>query len=133
MVSKTRKAAAQASYQQGERKNFIINGDMAICQRATSSSSLGAASGYFVQDRWRISTDNMEGHFTMSQDAEAPDGFANSMKIDCTTAETSTPDVNEYLIVQQTTSYLKYLIQIRIMILHLNKPKILALQKAMLL
>ena len=101
MPSKTRKAAAQASYQQGERKNFIINGDMAICQRATSSSSLGAASGYFVQDRWRISTDNMEGRFTMSQDAEAPDGFANSMKIDCTTAETSTPDVNEYLIIQQ--------------------------------
>ena len=101
MVSKARKAAAQASYQQGERKNFIYNGDMAICQRATSSSSLGAASGYFVQDRWRISTDNMEGRFTMSQDAEAPDGFANSMKIDCTTAETSTPDVNEYLIIQQ--------------------------------
>jgi hypothetical protein len=101
MVSKARKTAAQASYQQGQRRNFIINGDMALCQRATSSSSLGAASGYFVQDRWRISTDNMEGRFTMSQDAEAPDGFANSMKIDCTTAETSTPDVNEYLIVQQ--------------------------------
>ena len=100
MPSKTRKAAAQASYQQGERKNFIINGDMAICQRATSSSSLGAASGYFVQDRWRISTDNMEGRFTMSQDAEAPDGFANSMKIDCTTAEDG-PASDEYLLIQQ--------------------------------
>ena len=100
VVSKTRKAAAQASYQQGERKNFIINGDMAICQRATSSSSLGAAAGYFVQDRWYISTANGEGRFTMSQDAEAPDGFANSMKIDCTTAEDG-PASDEYLLIQQ--------------------------------
>ena len=101
MVSKARKAAAQASYQQGERKNFIFNGDMAICQRATSSSSLGAASGYFVQDRWRIGTSTTgEGRFTMSQDAEAPDGFANSMKIDCTTAEDG-PAADEYLLIQQ--------------------------------
>ena len=101
MPSKARKTAAQASYQQGERKNFIINGDMAICQRATSSSSLGAASGYFVQDRWRIGTSTTgEGRFTMSQDAEAPDGFANSMKIDCTTAEDG-PAADEYLLIQQ--------------------------------
>ena len=101
MVSRARKAAAQASYQQGERKNMIYNGDMAVVQRATSSADLGAAAGYFVQDRWYISTANMEGRFTLSQDSETPDGFANSMKIDCTTAETSTPDVNEYLIIQQ--------------------------------
>jgi len=87
--------------QVGGSRNFIYNGDMAICQRATSAADVGGSSGYFVQDRWRSSVNNMEGRFTMSQDTETPDGFANSMKIDCTTAETSTPDVNEYLLIEQ--------------------------------
>ncbi len=100
MVSKARKAAAQASYQQDKHKNIFYNGDMAICQRATSSAGLGAASGYFVQDRWKILVSNLEGRFTLSQDAEAPDGFANSMKIDCTTAESSVA-ADEYLIIEQ--------------------------------
>ena len=41
MVSRARKTAAQASYQQGEHKNFFYNGDMAIVQRSTSVSGLG--------------------------------------------------------------------------------------------
>ena len=103
MPSKTRKAAAQASYQQGQRKNFIFNGDMAICQRATSASSLGATSGYHVQDRWRLSLGGSNTvRFTMSQDSETPDGFANSMKLDCTTAETNLGDsTSDYVIVEQ--------------------------------
>ena len=55
MVSKARKAAAQASYQQGQRKNMIYNGDMTICQRSTSVSGIGNGdAGYHVQDRWRV-------------------------------------------------------------------------------
>ena len=72
----------------GGGRNLVYNGDMAVAQRATSSAGIGASNGYFVQDRWRISVGALEGRFTMSQDSETPDGFANSMKLDCTTADT---------------------------------------------
>lgn len=102
MVSKARKTAAQASTNLSGRRNLLYNGDMTVIQRASSSAGLGAASGYFVQDRWKIATSTTgEGRFTMSQDAETPDGFANSMKIDCTTAEDGDPDADEYLIIAQ--------------------------------
>jgi len=101
MPSKARKIAAQASSNITGRRNLLLNGDMAICQRTTGTSDKGGATGYFAQDRWRIYVANLEGRFTLSQDTDAPDGFAFSMQIDCTTAETSTPDVNEYLIIEQ--------------------------------
>jgi len=99
MVSRARKAAALATYQQGEHKNIFYNSDMAVAQRATSSAGLGASSGYFVQDRWKMLVANLEGRFTLSQDTETPDGFANSMKIDCTT--TDNQEADEYLIIEQ--------------------------------
>ena len=83
----------------GGRRNLVYNGDMAIAQRATSSTGIGATSGYFVQDRWRISVGALEGRITMSQDSETPDGFANSMKIQVTTADNQESD--EVLIIQQ--------------------------------
>ena len=83
----------------GGGRNLVYNGDMAVAQRATSSSGIGAANGYFVQDRWRISVGALEGRFTMSQDSETPDGFAISMKIDVTTADNQESD--EVLIIQQ--------------------------------
>ena len=88
MPSKARKTAAQASYQQGERKNFIYNGDMEVCQRATSVSSLGNGStGYHVQDRWKFAEAGAPNAVvTMSKSTTAPDGFASSLKLDCTTA-----------------------------------------------
>ena len=88
MVSKARKAAAQASYQQGERKNFFYNGDMAICQRSTSVSGLGNGdSNYHVQDRYKFAVAGAPNAIvTMSQSTTAPDGFFHSMKFDCTTA-----------------------------------------------
>ena len=83
----------------GGGRNLVYNGDMAVAQRATSSAGIGASNGYFVQDRWRISVGALEGRFTMSQDSETPDGFANSMKIDVTTADNQESD--EVLIIQQ--------------------------------
>ena len=83
----------------GGGRNLVYNGDMAVAQRATSSSGIGASNGYFVQDRWRISVGALEGRFTMSQDSETPDGFANSMKIDVTTADNQEAD--EVFIIQQ--------------------------------
>jgi len=88
VVSKARKAAAQASYQQGKRKNFIYNGDMEICQRSTSVSSLGNGNtGYHVQDRYQFAESGApNAEVTMSKSTTAPDGFASSLKLDCTTA-----------------------------------------------
>lgn len=71
-------------------RNLIINGAMQVAQRSTSSTGLGANSGYFVTDRYAISVaDASAGRFTMSQSSDAPEGFGYSLKLDCTTADTS--------------------------------------------
>jgi len=86
----------------GVNRNVIINGAMNVAQRATSSTGIGASSGYFVCDRWRFSKggDASDGRFTMTQDSSAPEGFANSMKLDCTTADTSIA-AGEFLLISQ--------------------------------
>jgi hypothetical protein len=76
----------------GANKNVIINGDFKIKQRAgtgTQSTGLGASSGIHLHDRWYLDFNNTAGRLTMSHDSSAPSGFANSMKLACTTADTS--------------------------------------------
>jgi len=75
----------------GVNRNVIINGAMNVAQRGTSSTGLGASSGYFVCDRWYLYSNDNAGRLTMSQDSSVPTGkgFANSLKLDCTTADTS--------------------------------------------
>jgi hypothetical protein len=70
-------------------RNIIINGDMSIAQRGTSSSSVSTA-GYHSVDRFRIALENA-GTFTVSQSTDVPtgQGFQKSFKLDCTTADTS--------------------------------------------
>ena len=72
----------------GGRRNIIINGNMKVAQRSTSATGLGASSGYFGLDRFQLFF-NTSGRLTMSQEADGPSGFANSMKLACTTADTS--------------------------------------------
>ena len=79
------------------RRNVIINGAMQVAQRGTSSTGLGASSGYFTCDRWKIDGDNTDGRLTMTQTADGPAGFANCIKLDCTTADTSIA-AGEYLV-----------------------------------
>ena len=83
-------------------KNLIINGDMSISQRATSAAGLGAASGYFTLDRFKMNINSASaGRFTMSQSAVTDlKGFSNALKIDCTTADTSIA-AGEALFIQQ--------------------------------
>jgi len=70
--------------------NVIINGAMNIAQRSTSETNRGDDTGYYVVDRWKLSTGaSTAGRLTLSQDSSAPSGFANSTKFDCTTADTS--------------------------------------------
>jgi hypothetical protein len=62
---------------------------MQIAQRATSST--GVTSGnYYTCDRWFIENTTM-GTFTISQSTDVPSGqgFASSLKYDCTTADAS--------------------------------------------
>jgi hypothetical protein len=72
------------------RRNIIINGAMQVAQRNTSSTGLGNGGDYFTLDRHRFSSGNTAGRLTQSQ-ASITDlpGFANAMKLDCTTADTS--------------------------------------------
>ena len=103
MPSKTRKAAAQASYQQGERKNLIYNGDMAICQRAISVSGVGDTdTGYHVQDRWGFveAGTNSATVVTMSKSTTTPDGFYSSLKMECTTPS-GTLSADDLVLLQQ--------------------------------
>lgn len=81
-------------------RNLIINGSMQVAQRSTSVTDIGASSGYFTLDRHRISVGNTAGRLTMSQ-ASITDlpGFANALKLDCTTADTSIA-ANEDLAIQ---------------------------------
>ena len=95
------------------RRNIIINGDMRIAQRATSASSLSSGTSYDSIDRYKTQIVNA-GTWTISQSSTAPtdQGFGNSLKMDCTAADTSL-GADDFLVVQQVTEaqnlqYLKY-------------------------
>ena len=72
-------------------RNLVINGAMQVAQRATSATGVGDTNGvYPTLDRYRyILGDASAGRFTMTQEADGPVGFANSLKMACTTADTS--------------------------------------------
>ena len=72
-------------------RNVIINGAMNVAQRGTSSTGLGGnADSYHTVDRFKLGAEGTTaGRLTMTQDSSAPEGFANSLKLACTTADTS--------------------------------------------
>ncbi len=81
-------------------RNLLINGAMNVAQRGTSSSGLGSdTSANFIVDR-TYTNSNSAGRYTASQNTvtDLP-GFANSLKLDCTTADTSIA-ADEYLLLQ---------------------------------
>ena len=66
------------------RRNLVINGAMQVAQRGTSSTNINS---FASADRSSKSNDDEAG--TQAQSTTAPDGFSNSYKIDCTTAESA--------------------------------------------
>ena len=62
-------------------RNLIINGAMQVAQRGTSVTGV-TANGYYACDRWFSNIQN--GTWTISQEADAPDGFSKSIKYLCT-------------------------------------------------
>ena len=71
---------------------LIINGDMSVSQRATSTTGVGASSTYPTIDRFSYRKGGSPSfRATMSQSSTVPtgQGFKYSFKVDCTTANTS--------------------------------------------
>ena len=83
-------------------RNLVFNGAMQVAQRSTSETGVGSSSGYFTLDRWRLTTSAIDGRATMSQAAvtDLP-GFANALKLDCTTADTSLAATDVFRIQQR--------------------------------
>jgi hypothetical protein len=95
---------AKLAYNYNQFRNIIINGDMSIAQRGTSQASAGSGSGlYQTVDRYKFLNNNL-GVFTISQDTDVPSGqgFAKSLKLDCTSADAS-PASGDYLLIQVNT------------------------------
>ena len=87
-------------FEGGERKNLLINGDMLVAQRGTSSTGVGGTDTYPTCDRWLYSpqASTEQARFTVTQDTAslgASDlpfteaGIKTALKLDVTTAESS--------------------------------------------
>ena len=82
----------------GGRRNIIINGAMQVAQRGTSFTSV-AASAYHL-DRFRTGMGDTSARFTVTQATAGLNGFAKSLKYDCTTAESSLSNADARLFIQ---------------------------------
>jgi len=70
-------------------RNLIINGAMQVAQRSTSETAQHT-SGYITCDRFNLNFVNEdELRLTVTQEADGPSGFANSLKLQTTTAESA--------------------------------------------
>ena len=98
-MSKAAELAALIGSQSAlSNRNLVINGAMQVAQRGTSTASV-TGNGYHACDRWHLELSGL-GTFTISQSTDAPTGFSNSFKVDCTTADAS-PAASDYMVVQQ--------------------------------
>ena len=84
-------------------KNVLINGDMQVAQRGTSTTGI-TTSGYYTADRWRLDISSL-GTFTQTVETTDPaatdlTGFRQSLKMNCTTADAS-PAAGDYAFIQQ--------------------------------
>jgi len=77
-------------------RNIVTNGSMIVAQRGTSATGVNT-NGYHSVDRMQTLISSL-GTWTISQEADAPDGFKYSYKKLCTTPD-ATPDAGNYMIV----------------------------------
>ena len=76
-------------------RNKVINGSMIVSQR-NGTSAVTTLNAYNI-DRWQIAASGNAGAYSFSQSTDSPDGFANSFKIDVTTADTSLGSTDVHL------------------------------------
>ena len=67
-------------------RNIVINGSASVNQRGDSTGV--TSTGYYGPDRFNLLYTDA-GTWSISQSSTAPEGFANSYKLDCTTAKAS--------------------------------------------
>jgi len=91
---------ALANVREPNFRNIVINGDMSQSQRSTSVSGI-TGTGYNTVDRFKNIMSGL-GTWTASQSTDVPtgQGFAKSLKMDCTTADAS-PAAGDYNLVAQ--------------------------------
>jgi hypothetical protein len=77
----------------GGRRNIVINGAMQVFQRGTSFTSVSSTA--YHADRFELYMQNTASVYTVTQDSDTPNGFGNSLKLDVTTADTSTASNEE--------------------------------------
>jgi hypothetical protein len=83
----------------GGRRNIVINGAMQCSQRSTSETGQHT-SGYLTLDRFNFNFVNEdELRTTLTQASEGPDGFANSLKVQATTAESAVGANHEFRVI----------------------------------
>ena len=68
------------------RRNLIINGAMRVAQRGTSATAM-TSGGVFLIDRFKC-IESSNGAATVEQSTDTPAGFAKSLKLAVTTADT---------------------------------------------
>ena len=85
-------------------RNKLINGGMSVSQRGTSFTT-GDNAEHFSADRWVLYAQNTGSRFTITQSTDTPDGFGNSVKIDCTTADTSLASNEEVQFYQKVEGF----------------------------
>ena len=78
-------------------RNLIINGAMQVAQRGTQTTGVTAA-GYHTVDRIKLNVTTL-GTWTVDQSTDSPDGFSNSYKVTCTTADAS-PASSDFCLIQ---------------------------------
>ena len=102
---------AKLAYDAAPFRNIIINGSMDLAQRATSATGK-TSSGIYTVDRFGSGISSA-GTWTQSQSTTVPtgQGFAKSLKMDCTTAQGSLGSSDRLQISQkfegQNLQYLK--------------------------
>ena len=92
------------------RRNILINGDFRVAQRASEITSIGAnASTYYTADRWKLDMGGSNsGRVTMTagtEDAPTESNVTTSLKLNCTTADTSIGAGEYFILLQQIEGF----------------------------
>ena len=103
VVAGTTEITGTNNVQRPNANPLIINGDMQVAQRGTSTASI-TSTGYYTVDRIRLGVSSL-GTWTSTQESLTSgnaytDGFSNAFKIDCTTADGS-PSASDSLSISQ--------------------------------
>ena len=96
-------------------RNLVINGAMQVAQRGSSFTDISNESGKYILDRFEFKSTGTAA-WTVAQSTAgsvlANTGFAEAVKIDCTTADTSLSTNQEIFITQkieaQNLQHLRY-------------------------